>query len=102
LQPISSLQAEVAHLVEHDLVKVGVASSSLVFRSLILSRNSGIFFQNDSDLSGRSPGGEIGRHAGLKILFAAMQVTVQVRSGAQIKSRSLIDFFYLIKNFVHD
>lgn len=26
-------QAEVAHLVEHDLAKVGVASSSLVFRS---------------------------------------------------------------------
>ena len=25
--------AEVAHLVEHDLAKVGVASSSLVFRS---------------------------------------------------------------------
>ena len=31
LPPIS--QAEVAQLVEHDLAKVGVASSSLVFRS---------------------------------------------------------------------
>ena len=28
-----SYNAEVAHLVEHDLAKVGVASSSLVFRS---------------------------------------------------------------------
>ena len=27
--------AEVAHLVEHDLAKVGVASSSLVFRSFL-------------------------------------------------------------------
>ena len=30
---ISSLDAEVAHLVEHDLAKVGVAGSSPVFRS---------------------------------------------------------------------
>ena len=29
------------------------------------------------------PGGEIGRHAGLKILWPAMAVTVQLRSGAQ-------------------
>ena len=40
-------QAEVAHLVEHDLAKVGVAGSSPVFRS-ILKINSrlafGIFF----------------------------------------------------------
>ena len=32
LPPIS--QAEVAQLVEHNLAKVGVASSSLVFRSI--------------------------------------------------------------------
>ena len=30
------------------------------------------------------PGGGIGRHAGLKILFAAMRVTVQLRSGAHL------------------
>ena len=30
---LSSLHAEVAHLVEHDLAKVGVAGSSPVFRS---------------------------------------------------------------------
>ena len=29
--------AEIAQLVEHNLAKVGVASSSLVFRSLFLS-----------------------------------------------------------------
>jgi hypothetical protein len=52
------IQAEVAHLVEHDLAKVGVAGSSPVFRSDPPIR--GIFF--------RRPGGEIGRHAGLKIL----------------------------------
>ena len=33
LPPIS--QAEVAQLVEHNLAKVGVASSSLVFRSIV-------------------------------------------------------------------
>ena len=56
-------QAEVAHLVEHDLAKVGVAGSSPVFRSespLVISR--GDFFWNNC------PGGGIGRHAGLKIL----------------------------------
>ena len=31
--PIVLFQAEVAHLVEHDLAKVGVAGSSPVFRS---------------------------------------------------------------------
>ncbi len=30
--------AEIAQLVEHDLAKVGVASSSLVFRSTLKSR----------------------------------------------------------------
>jgi hypothetical protein len=68
--------AKVAHLVEHDLAKVGVAGSSPVFRSRNPSSNGGgIFFG--------CPGGGIGRHAGLKILFAAMRVTVQLRSGAQ-------------------
>ena len=47
---IVSANAEVAQLVEHDLAKVGVASSNLVSRSKV------------------NPGGGIGRHAGLKIL----------------------------------
>jgi hypothetical protein len=33
-QEIVNKQAKVAQLVEHDLAKVGVASSNLVFRSL--------------------------------------------------------------------
>ena len=35
--------AEIAQLVEHDLAKVGVASSSLVFRSPKASEKSGAF-----------------------------------------------------------
>ena len=36
-------QAEIAQLVEHDLAKVGVASSSLVFRSTSSRSSSGFF-----------------------------------------------------------
>lgn len=72
--------AEVAHLVEHDLAKVGVAGSSPVFRSK-KSRKKRDFFSNVPRY-GTGPGGGIGRHAGLKILWPAMAVTVQVRSGA--------------------
>ena len=36
-------QAEIAQLVEHDLAKVGVASSSLVFRSTRSQFTSGFF-----------------------------------------------------------
>ena len=36
-------QAEIAQLVEHDLAKVGVASSSLVFRSTRSRVKSGFF-----------------------------------------------------------
>ena len=55
--------AEIAQLVEHDLAKVGVASSSLVFRSNP-DRKSG-FFVNIQD---KCLSGGIGRRAGLKIL----------------------------------
>ena len=45
------------------------------------------------------PGGGIGRHAGLKILFAATRVTVQLRSGAliinQLKRLTLVGLFIL-------
>ena len=44
--------ARIAQLVEHDLAKVGVAGSNPVSRSSLRS------------------GGGIGRHAGLKILWA--------------------------------
>jgi ketosteroid isomerase-like protein len=75
---ISSLKAEVAHLVEHDLAKVGVAGSSPVFRSQIPPWRD--FFSLF-----HCPGGGTGRHAGLKILWPAMAVTVQLRSGAHFQ-----------------
>ena len=54
-------QAEIAQLVEHDLAKVGVASSSLVFRSTRSRVKSGFFVQR------KCLSGGIGRHEGLKI-----------------------------------
>ena len=44
--------AEIAQLVEHDLAKVGVASSSLVFRSISQRENTRSFcyFQNNKSL----------------------------------------------------
>ena len=43
-----SPNAEIAQLVEHNLAKVGVASSSLVFRSKTkeVSRNADLLFEN--------------------------------------------------------
>jgi hypothetical protein len=90
VKKLRRIYAEVAHLVEHDLAKVGVAGSSPVFRSEILSLKRGDFLFVETQkfvetkyfASLRSPGGGIGRHAGLKILFAAMRVSVQLRSGA--------------------
>ena len=52
LHTFAPVNAEIAQLVEHNLAKVRVASSSLVFRSF--------------SLKGCSNGG-IGRHEGLKI-----------------------------------
>ena len=55
----ASLLARIAQLVEHDLAKVGVASSSLVSRS---------FFLRSFEVGKiQCPGGGIGRRAGLKI-----------------------------------
>ena len=64
-------------MVEHDLAKVGVAGSSPVFRSLNI-----IYL-----------GGEIGRHAGLKILWAAMSVRVQVPPEVQNPDSKESGFF---------
>ena len=50
---------------------------------------------NGSGFFHGSPGGGIGRHAGLKILFAATRVTVQLRSGAQSLFKILERLFYL-------
>ena len=46
-------------------------------------------------------GGGIGRHAGLKILWAAMSVRVQFPSGAQIKATVSVAFFVSPKLFSH-
>ena len=53
-------QAEIAQLVEHDLAKVGVASSSLVFRSAFAEIA-------QWDFLCKCLSGGIGRHEGLKI-----------------------------------
>jgi hypothetical protein len=47
LQPQTTNNAEIAQLVEHDLAKVGVASSSLVFRSRPLKKR--FFFSRRFD-----------------------------------------------------
>jgi hypothetical protein len=67
-------------LVEHDLAKVGVAGSSPVFRSQKkqILQLSAFFFAN------LHPGGGTGRHAGLKILFPATGVWVQLPSRVQM------------------
>ena len=44
-------------------------------------------------------GGGTGRHAGLKILFAVMRVTVQFRSRVQIESDNLLSLFYFSTMF---
>ena len=67
LHPV--IKAEIAQLVEHNLAKVGVASSSLVFRSFYL-------------LLGCRNGG-IGRHEGLKIPWPVMAVRVRVPLAVQ-------------------
>ena len=63
--PLHSFIAAIAQLVERNLAKVEVAGSNPVFRSFFMPHHKG------------SDGG-IGRHAGLKIQWAAMPVRVQV------------------------
>ena len=76
--------AEIAQLVEHNLAKVGVASSSLVFRSRSLE------WWN-------------GRHEGLKILWAEMSVRVRVSLRAHYTIADLhyaSQLFYLFLLFI--
>ena len=60
--------AEIAQLVEHDLAKVGVASSSLVFRSKKnASLSVGVFLSNLIDFHGEGhaeAGSYVGHHGG--------------------------------------
>ena len=67
LHPV--IKAEIAQLVEHNLAKVGVASSSLVFRSFTFY----LGYRN----------GGIGRHEGLKIPWPVMAVRVRVPLAVQ-------------------
>ena len=62
-------KAKIAQLVERNLAKVEVAGSNPVFRSFLMSIGSD---------------GGIGRHAGLKIQWAAMPVRVQVPLRVQL------------------
>ena len=78
-------------MVERDLAKVEVAGSSPVFRSENLPVADGIFFPY--------PGGGTGRHAGLKILFAVMRVTVRLRSWVlEQKLRTFVRSFFVLRN----
>ncbi len=78
LQPVKN--AAIAQLVEHNLAKVGVASSSLVCRSLLLVR--GVTLKV---VMWHMPcrNGGIGRHEGLKIPWPAMAVRVRVPLAAR-------------------
>jgi hypothetical protein len=90
----SFIDAEVAHLVEHDLAKVGVAGSSPVFRSRLKGVTRHTFFVQISSVETYCyPGGGTGRHAGLKILFAAMRVWVQLPSWVQLLKAAFAAFF---------
>ena len=81
MHPLNS-NAEIAQLVEHNLAKVRVASSSLVFRSLLRM----LEWWN-------------GRHEGLKILWPVMAVRVQVPLRVQ-KETSLngLSLFFMVKS----
>ena len=88
-------QAGVAQLVEHNLAKVRVASSSLVSRSKSRSGSQvGIFFIPCSI----RPGGGTGRRTGLKILRSVMIVRVRFPSRVQTGSFRLNGPVFFIKN----
>ena len=85
LLTFAPVNAEIAQLVEHNLAKVRVASSSLVFRS---------------SLKGCSNGG-IGRHEGLKIPWLLQLCGFKSRfeySKGQIVILAVCLFFYAIAN----
>ncbi len=55
-----------------------------------------LFASIPTDVCIGSPGGGIGRRAGLKILYAAMRVRVQFPSGAQVTADSRESAFLFI------
>ena len=68
------LYAEVAHLVEHDLAKVGVAGSSPVFRSESPLALGGGFFLNPAVL----------------LLGSSLQFTLSMAKGTLVRSLILL------------
>ena len=74
---------------------VRARSSALRSRSAKAGRD--FFSYNESGLPGYYnrvySGGGTGRHAGLKILFAVMRVTVQFRSRVQLQPIIMVGFF---------
>ena len=79
-------------MVEHNLAKVGVASSSLVFRSKDKA-DFLRFFLIATFLFILGPDGGIGRHAGLKILWPLRLCRFDPGSGYQLKARRRSGFF---------
>ena len=76
-------KAKVAQLVEHNLAKVGVASSNLVFRS-------------QSCL-----GGGTGRHAGLKILFPLRKCGFDSRPRYESSTEMSGFFLFILQHIYH-
>ena len=90
LPTFAPVNAEIAQLVEHNLAKVRVASSSLVFRS---------------SLKGCSNGG-IGRHEGLKIPWPLRLCGFKSRFEYKINRNHLDDkwlrfLFYIFAPHLH-
>lgn len=81
------LYAKVAQLVERDLAKVEVAGSNPVFRSTKKAPVNGAFFVKWR-LEYACRDGGIGRHAGLKILWATSPCGFDSRSWYYKKSRA--------------
>ena len=97
---MKSYYAKVAQLVEHDLAKVGVASSNLVFRSK--KRRLAPFLLFGCEPNGR-PGGGIGRHVGLKIQWALARAGSSPAPGTEnrvsVKSESDEHSLFFALNF---
>jgi hypothetical protein len=111
--------AKVAQLVEHDLAKVGVASSSLVFRSKSLLKKKGFIFRSKSPrlfwddfrepavrprlwvLQIACSGGGTGRHAGLKILFPSKECGFDSRPEYFFRQvANFIGYFFYVIDFI--
>ncbi len=90
LSTFATAIARIAQLVEHNLAKVRVAGSSPVSRS---------FFLPIGEENHGCPGGGIGRRAGLKIPYSAVDVPVRDRPRVLKKYKlSILRAFFLFVN----